>query len=216
MRNECFGNVFRVLGSPAVLKKQNQGCLAGKSLGIYVRMVQQYLEECYWPSDQRYKGLTGEGLSKAQQLSLWRTDADLASIRDPASLASLPAAEQDSWRAFWSGVDHVLSRTPALVSETAWRGTLTDRTLERRVDLKLLAGQACEIRLFSTAFRPEIQLTDSKGKPLGKSAPAAGTVSTLAFAAPGTETIRTMATSQQQRGTGAYVLTVRVFADKAN
>ena len=155
-------------------------------------------------------------LEVREQLSLWRTDADLASIRDPASLASLPAAEQDSWRAFWSGVDHVLSRTPALVSETAWRGTLTDRTLERRVDLKLLAGQACEIRLFSTAFRPEIQLTDSKGKPLGKSAPAAGTVSTLAFAAPGTETIRTMATSQQQRGTGAYVLTVRVFADKAN
>jgi starch phosphorylase len=36
------------------------------------RMVQEYVENCYWPSDQRYKVLTGENLSEAQQLAQWR------------------------------------------------------------------------------------------------------------------------------------------------
>jgi starch phosphorylase len=36
------------------------------------RMVQEYIEKCYWPSDQRTKTLTADGLNKAQQLALWR------------------------------------------------------------------------------------------------------------------------------------------------
>lgn len=36
------------------------------------RMVQQYVEMCYWPSGLRYVRLTGNHLSKARELSEWR------------------------------------------------------------------------------------------------------------------------------------------------
>jgi serine/threonine-protein kinase len=37
----------------------------------------------------------------------WRTDPDLAGVRDEASLAKLPAEEGDSFRAFWRDVDAI-------------------------------------------------------------------------------------------------------------
>jgi starch phosphorylase len=36
------------------------------------RMVQEYVEKCYWPSAQRYGMLAAEGLKKAAQLAQWR------------------------------------------------------------------------------------------------------------------------------------------------
>jgi starch phosphorylase len=36
------------------------------------RMVQEYIEKCYWPSHQRYNNLMADNLNKAQQLAQWR------------------------------------------------------------------------------------------------------------------------------------------------
>jgi len=36
------------------------------------RMVQEYIEKCYWPSDRRYQTLLADNLNKAQQLAQWR------------------------------------------------------------------------------------------------------------------------------------------------
>jgi starch phosphorylase len=36
------------------------------------RMVQEYVEKCYWPSAQRYGMLSADGLRKAGQLAQWR------------------------------------------------------------------------------------------------------------------------------------------------
>jgi starch phosphorylase len=36
------------------------------------RMVQEYIEKCYWPSAQRFDTLRKENLKKAQELALWR------------------------------------------------------------------------------------------------------------------------------------------------
>lgn len=36
------------------------------------RMVQEYVEKCYWPSAQRYAVLTAENLKEAHELSQWR------------------------------------------------------------------------------------------------------------------------------------------------
>jgi starch phosphorylase len=36
------------------------------------RMVQEYVEKCYWPSAQRYAMLSADGLRKAAQLAQWR------------------------------------------------------------------------------------------------------------------------------------------------
>jgi starch phosphorylase len=36
------------------------------------RMVQEYIEECYWPSAQRHGSLTAENLKRADELARWR------------------------------------------------------------------------------------------------------------------------------------------------
>src|SRR5262249_27023263 len=36
------------------------------------RMVQEYLERCYWPSSQRFSRLTADNLKSARDLSQWR------------------------------------------------------------------------------------------------------------------------------------------------
>jgi serine/threonine-protein kinase len=46
----------------------------------------------------------------AQTLENWRTEADLAGVRDQGALAMLPQAEQAAWRALWAEVDALLAR----------------------------------------------------------------------------------------------------------
>ena len=43
-------------------------------------------------------------------LEHWKQDSDLATIRDAAGLAKLPADEQKAWRALWADVDSLLKR----------------------------------------------------------------------------------------------------------
>jgi hypothetical protein len=45
----------------------------------------------------------------AQALEHWRKDADLASVREPDAVASLPDVERDSWKSLWSKVDDLLA-----------------------------------------------------------------------------------------------------------
>ncbi len=41
----------------------------------------------------------------------WKSDADLASVRDEKPLSTLPEPEQAQWRAFWKRVDESLNKT---------------------------------------------------------------------------------------------------------
>jgi tetratricopeptide (TPR) repeat protein len=52
----------------------------------------------------------GEPARAAVRRSLrhWRSDPDLAGVRDPDALAELPEAERDAWRALWADVDRTL------------------------------------------------------------------------------------------------------------
>ncbi len=43
----------------------------------------------------------------------WKKDGDLAGVRDPDALATLPEAERADWRAFWAEVDRHLKRADA-------------------------------------------------------------------------------------------------------
>ena len=46
-----------------------------------------------------------------QVLCYWKADPDLASVRDPAALASLPEDERGPWRALWAEVGRLLEGT---------------------------------------------------------------------------------------------------------
>jgi hypothetical protein len=45
-----------------------------------------------------------------QTLQHWKSDPDLASVRDPDALAKLPEAEGSAWRSLWAEVDALLAR----------------------------------------------------------------------------------------------------------
>ncbi len=49
----------------------------------------------------------------AQRLRFWRTDPDLAGVRDPEALAKLPEAERADWRNLWDELDRLLKSAEA-------------------------------------------------------------------------------------------------------
>jgi tetratricopeptide (TPR) repeat protein len=46
----------------------------------------------------------------ASRLRLWRRHPNLSSVRDPASVAKLPAEEQRAWQQFWTDVETLLGK----------------------------------------------------------------------------------------------------------
>jgi eukaryotic-like serine/threonine-protein kinase len=54
------------------------------------------------------KQLDTAAAAARRALEHWRTDPDLAGVRDADALAALPAAERDDWRALWVEVDRLL------------------------------------------------------------------------------------------------------------
>jgi hypothetical protein len=48
--------------------------------------------------------------SISRTLQHWKTDPDLAGLREPAALAKLPEAEQRAGRALWAEVDALLAK----------------------------------------------------------------------------------------------------------
>lgn len=148
-----------------------------------------------------------------ERLSQWRQEADLANVREPKALALLPASERATWQQFWADVERVMNWAPALVSETIIRGTLTDRARERIHDVKLSAGQICLVKQFSRAFDSEIGMLDVHDNPLiesSKLSPLPGALEMI-YSSQAAAAYRIVASSVQQRRTGPYVLTIRVF-----
>jgi tetratricopeptide (TPR) repeat protein len=56
--------------------------------------------------------LLRDGKSAGGAFATWRTDVDLAGVRDQAALAKLPAAERQEWRRLWADVDTLLGADP--------------------------------------------------------------------------------------------------------
>jgi tetratricopeptide (TPR) repeat protein len=53
-----------------------------------------------------------DGKSAGWAPTTWQTDADLASVRDPAALAKLPDSEREQWRRLWTDVAALLAADP--------------------------------------------------------------------------------------------------------
>ena len=50
--------------------------------------------------------------SRADTLSQWKTDPDLAAVRDPAWLAAMPDADRERWTRFWADVGASMNKRP--------------------------------------------------------------------------------------------------------
>ena len=61
-------------------------------------------------SKQFESGRPDDRAAARKQVGLSRIDSDLASLRDPAALATLPEAERKEWEELWKGVDAFLKQ----------------------------------------------------------------------------------------------------------
>ena len=56
----------------------------------------------------RTKQLDSDSATVRKSLRHWKSDPDLAGIRDPAAIAALPEPERNDWKSLWAQVDRLL------------------------------------------------------------------------------------------------------------
>ena len=141
----------------------------------------------------------------------WQTDPALAGVRDEKELAQLTVEEQKSWRQFWTDASQLAKKTRAAFTETIHKGTLSAKKREEKHEWKLQAGQVIIIDMESPDFDTFLRLEDDKGKELDHNDDISNENlnSRLVFIAPKDGVYRIVATSFEQRGQGAYTLTIR-------
>jgi tetratricopeptide (TPR) repeat protein len=150
------------------------------------------------------------------RLPAWPQEAAFAPFRDTKEQAKVPADEQKEWARLWADVDQLAKQSAAHIRTERFTGALTAQEKERAHEIKLQAGQTCVIDLESPQFDTLLRLHDQKGKLLAENddiVPGVNLNSRLYFTAPADGTFRLMATSFEQRGVGAYTLTVRSFVE---
>ncbi len=147
----------------------------------------------------------------------WQQEPAFAAFRDAKERANLSAEERQSWAKLWADVKQLAEDLMAKVRTECFPGNLTARDRERVQEVKLRTGQAYLIDLESAQFDTFLKVQDAKGKVLAENddiTPGVNLNSRLFFTAPADGTYRLVATSFQQRGSGAYTLTVRHFVNK--
>ena len=99
--------------------------------------------------------------------------------------------------------------------QTRHEGALSDLVKSRAHELKMLKAKTYLLNLESSDFDTFLILEDAAGKKLAENddiVPGVNLNSRLLFEAPADGLYRIVATSFEQRGAGAYTLTIREFA----
>jgi serine/threonine protein kinase/tetratricopeptide (TPR) repeat protein len=147
----------------------------------------------------------------------WDKDEALASVRGPEALRGLPRPEQEAWQRLWSDRDQLLQQVRASVTETHFEGTLTAKERAHAHEWKATANRTYVIDLHSTAFDAYLKLMDGNGKLLAEHDDIApdNKDARLIFTPKEDGTFRIVATSFEEQGSGAYILTIRALAGKS-
>ncbi len=127
----------------------------------------------------------------------------------------MPKGEQEPWHQLWADLTQVLKEANARFIATQHQGALTAKQTERVHEVKLLASKTYVLDLESSQFDAYMRLEDAKGKVLGENDDVSldNLDSRLIFSPKEAGVYRIIATSFEQKGTGAYTLTIREFAD---
>jgi serine/threonine protein kinase/tetratricopeptide (TPR) repeat protein len=151
------------------------------------------------------------------RLTHWQADPDLAGVRDAKALAGLPAEEAEAWHTLWAEVAGLLQEARGRLTETTHKGTLTDQQLEQVHELKARAGTTYVIEMHSSVLDSYLKLLDTEGTVLAEHDdidPGVNLDARLVFTPKEDGTYRVVATSFEQRGRGAYTLTIRAISAK--
>ncbi|HMF16739.1 MAG TPA: hypothetical protein VKE98_05995, partial [Gemmataceae bacterium] len=150
------------------------------------------------------------------KLKHWQSDQALFTVRDAKELAKLPETQQQSWRKLWSDVDGLLKQASAAFTETSHKGTLSAKDTEQVHEVKLSARNTYVIGMTSKDFDTYLRLENSEKKILAENDDIApdNLNSRIIFTPKEDGLYRIIATSYQQRGRGAYTLTICEFRRK--
>ena len=139
----------------------------------------------------------------------------LGTTRNAKAIALLPEVERAAWTELWADIEQLRKQTGDLI--VAFQGTLTDTARQQVVEMKFEAGRTYIIDMKSTELDGYLKLRDPSGKLIAENNDISPTNlnSRIVFTASKDGAYRIVATSFEQRGTGAYTVTVREFARKA-
>jgi len=145
------------------------------------------------------------------RLAHWQSDTDFIGVRDANSLAKLPEGEQAEWGKFWADVDQLLGEVRSLITETALKGTLTDKQHEQVHEMKLEAGKTYVIDMKSTTLDSYLKLYNPAAQLIAENDDIdQNNLDSRIICTPKEAGVyRITATSFEQRGRGAYSLTIR-------
>jgi tetratricopeptide (TPR) repeat protein len=168
----------------------------------------------------RQHGQTGQVLAllgAMDRLPRWQQDARLESVREAPALAALGAEEQAGWRQFWADVALLLKEVRSRVTETPLTGTLSEQQRTQTHLLTMQAATTYVLDMHSRQLDSYLRLHDGSGKLLAENDDIAvdNPDARLIFTPPADGTYRLVATSFEQRGRGAYTLTIRAISGAA-
>ena len=149
-------------------------------------------------------------------LQHWQKDPDLGVVRDDKELGKLAVEERAAWQKFWTQVGALSKQARAAFSQTDHKGQLNDKEREQSHPLKMTAGKTYRIDMTSAEFDTYLRLEDDKGKVLAENDDISdeNLNSRIIFSCKEDGNYRIVATSYQEAGRGAYVLTIRQFTSK--
>src|SRR5262249_34767720 len=112
--------------------------------------------------------------------------------------------------------DLLLKQALDSASKTTLKGVLSDKAHEQFHDQRLEAGKTYVIEMTSTAFDTYLKLLDPKGNLVAENDDIApnNLNSRIIFTPKESGTFRIVATSYQERGRGAYTLTITTLVRK--
>jgi len=166
-----------------------------------------------WYRQQVKQGKAEAVFLTAERLAHWQADRALAGLREARALDTLPAEEREAWHKLWGDAALVLKEAQSRFSQTRLEGTLSDKEKSRVHPFKMAAGRTYVVVLESAAFDAFLILEDPAGKKLAENddIDPGNTNARLIFQAPKSAVYRLVATAFEQRGSGAYTLTIHEF-----
>jgi tetratricopeptide (TPR) repeat protein len=149
-------------------------------------------------------------------LQHWQKDPDLAVVRDDKELVKLTGEERAAWQKFWTQVQALSKQARAAFNQIEHQGQLSDKEREQSYPFKMTLGKTYMINMSSAQFDTYLRLENDKGKVLAENNNISpqNVNSRIIFSCKEDGSYRIVATSFQQAGRGAYVLTVREFPAK--
>ncbi len=146
------------------------------------------------------------------EIEHWKRDPDLVGLRDQKALESLTAAQRDQCTQFWDSVERLKLKAVESYAKSELKDFLNRNNRQRIHWLKVSKGSTFVIEMKSPDLKSCLQVENYQDEIIAQNNQNGSQQnSRLEFVAPTEGAYRILATSFNQTGSGAYVITVCEF-----